>query len=99
MVEACEDRVGMIIIQDDLPIPREVFEVAAITGNDPLEMAIAYGEDFELLLTVPRDFFEDLKSRIHLYKIGFVDSSGRIKMIDKSGETNIITPRGYEHLK
>ncbi len=37
----------------DLPIPKEVFEIADITGNDPLEMAIAYGEDFELLLTVP----------------------------------------------
>ena len=99
MVDASEGAVGMVINQKDLPIPKEVFEVADITGNDPLEMAIAYGEDFELLLTVPRDFFEDLKSRIHLYKIGFVDSSGRIKMIDKSGETNIITPRGYEHLK
>ena len=99
MVDASEDAVGMVINQKDLPIPKEVFEVADITGNDPLEMAIAYGEDFELLLTVPKDFFEDLKSKIHLYKIGVVDSSGRIKMIDKSGETNIITPRGYEHLK
>lgn len=99
MVEACEDAVGMIIIQDDLPIPREVFEVAAITGNDPFEMASAYGEDFELLLTVPPDLFDDLKSRISLHKIGYVDTSRRIKMIDKSGKTNIITPRGYEHLK
>ncbi len=62
-------------------------------------MAITYGEDFELLLTVPPNLFDDLNSEVTLYKIGLVDSSGKIKMIDKAGNTNIITPRGYEHLK
>ena len=62
-------------------------------------MALTYGEDFELVLTVKPDQFEDLKSKINLHKIGFVDSSGKIKMIDKEGNTNILTPKGYDHLK
>lgn len=99
IIDASENSVGMIINQEALPIPTEVFSVANIAGNDPFEMALTYGEDFELLLTVNPSLFDDLKSQVTLYKIGFVDSSGKIRMIDKSGKTNIITPRGYEHLK
>jgi thiamine-monophosphate kinase len=51
------------------------------------------------LLTVPPNLFNDLKTKLPIYKIGLVDPSGKIKMIDKAGNTNIITPRGYEHLK
>ena len=99
MVDACKNDIGMIINQEDLPIPKEVFEIANISGDNPIEMALTYGEDFELILTVQPDHFDELSSKIILYKIGFVDSSGTIKMIDKKGNTNIITPKGYDHLK
>ena len=89
----------MTLNQEAIPIPSEVFSVANITGKDPLEMALTYGEDFELLLTINPSLFDDLKSQTTLYLIGSVDSSGTIKMIDKSGKTNIITSMGYEHLK
>jgi thiamine-monophosphate kinase len=99
MIDANENNIGMIINQEAIPIPPEVFSVADITGNDPLEMALTYGEDFELLLTINPSHFDDLKSQTILYRIGTVNSSGTINMIDKSGKTNIITSRGYEHLK
>jgi thiamine-monophosphate kinase len=99
LIDANENGIGFIISIKDLPIPEEVFDIANITGSDPLDMATAYGEDFELLLTVPPNLFNDLKTKLPIYKIGLVDSSGKIKMIDKAGNTNIITPRGYEHLK
>ncbi len=99
MIDACENSVGMVINQEYLPIPKVVFDIANISGDNPFEMALTYGEDFELILTVQPDLFDELNSKINLYKIGFVDSSGTIKMIDKEGNTNIITPNGYEHLK
>jgi thiamine-monophosphate kinase len=99
MIDACENSVGMVINQEYLPIPNVVFDIANISGNNPFEMALTYGEDFELILTVQPDLFDELNSKINLYKIGFVDSSGTIKMIDKEGNTNIITPKGYDHLK
>jgi len=99
MIDACENRIGMVLNQEDIPIPKAVFEIADTSKEDPFEMAFAYGEDFELVLTVKPDLFDDLKSRINLYKIGFIDSSGKIKMIDKEGNTNILTPKGYDHLK
>jgi thiamine-monophosphate kinase len=99
MIDACENSVGMVINQEYLPIPKVVFDIANISGDNPFEMALTYGEDFELILTVQPDLFDELNSKINLYKIGFVDSSGTIKMIDKEGNTNIITPKGYDHLK
>lgn len=99
MIDASGNKIGMVIEQELIPIPEEVIEIADLTGSDPLEMSIAYGEDFEILLTVSNDIFDELKSQFNLYQIGVVDSSGKIKMIDKAGKTNILTPRGYEHLK
>lgn len=99
LIYANKNRIGFIISMKDIPIPQEVFDIANITDSDPLDMATAYGEDFELLLTVHPNLFNDLKTKLPIYKIGLVDSSGKIKMIDKTGNTNIITPRGYEHLK
>jgi thiamine-monophosphate kinase len=99
MIDANENKIGMVIEQELIPIPEEVMEIADLSNSDPLEMSIAYGEDFELLLTVSPDIFNELKSKFKLYKIGVVDSSGKIRMIDKAGKTNIIKPRGYEHLK
>ncbi len=99
MIDASEKNVGMVINQEDLPIPHAVFEVANTSKINPFEMALTYGEDFELVLTVKPDLFDKIKSRVNLHKIGSVDSSGVIKMIDKSGNTNIITPKGYDHFK
>jgi thiamine-monophosphate kinase len=99
MIYANENKIGMIIDQELIPIPQEVMEIADLSDSDPLEMSIAYGEDFELLLTLSSEIFDDLKSKFNLYQIGIVDSSGKIRMIDKEGKTNILTPKGYEHLK
>ena len=98
IVDASNRGIGMTIYEDMLPIPKEVTEVAHVVGKDPLELAIYYGEDFELLLIIKKDSFDKLKKKIKLYKIGDVTSSGRIEMINKEGTTNILTPRGYQHL-
>ncbi len=99
MIDASENSIGMVINQEDLPIPHAVYEVADKSQINPFEMALTYGEDFELILTVKPDLFDKITSRVKLHKIGSVDSSGVIKMIDKLGNTNIITPNGYDHLK
>ncbi len=99
LINANKNDVGMIINQNKLPIPQEVFEIGKITNTDPYDMALSFGEDFELLLTVSPEEFDDLKSNVTLHKIGTIDSSGKIKMIDKGGKIKIVTPKGYEHLR
>lgn len=99
LIQESSKGIGVTIYQEQIPIPNEVLEIAKITGENPFEMATTYGEDFELLLTIKSSYFDDLASYLPLKKIGIVDSSGKIKMLDKAGKTNIITPKGYEHLK
>ena len=98
--------IGMKLQQSKIPIDPELFRLAKALGKDPLELALSYGEDFELLLTIKKEKFQELKGvvaeafegKVTIHAIGRVDSSGRISMIDKDGETKIVTPRGYQHL-
>jgi thiamine-monophosphate kinase len=98
IIDANESTIGITVHENWLPIPSEVFEIAKVTHKNPYDLALGYGEDFELLLTISPSEFERLKTKLKLKKIGFVDSTGTIKMIDKSGNTKLVTPKGYEHL-
>lgn len=97
MIKSNKSKVGFTIFEELLPIPPEVIDVSKITNKSPLELALNYGEDFELLVTVIKDKFEEIKDELGLYKIGYVTRSGQIHMVNKEGKTNILTPRGYEH--
>ncbi len=94
-----QEDIGMIIYEDEIPIPDEIFEIAGKIGKNPLEMALSYGEDFEILLTIKEDKFSEIKDKFSLHKVGYVTSSGQIQMIDKEGKTEILIPKGYEHFK
>lgn len=99
MVDSNKSKVGFIIFEELIPIPPEVIDISKITNKSPLDMALNYGEDFELLVTVKKNKFDEIKEEIGLYKIGYVTISGQIHMVNKEGKTDILTPRGYEHFK
>lgn len=93
--------VGVTLYREKIPVPSAVLEAGKLLDKDPFEMALSYGEDFELLLTIKKDDFKglnDLKG-LDLYEIGFVDSSGVIQIVDKDGKTDVLTAKGYEHLR
>ncbi|MEG3225076.1 MAG: thiamine-phosphate kinase [Methanobacteriales archaeon Met13] len=96
---AAASGVGMRFYENKLPVKPIVTEIASIVNKNPIEMIISYGEDFELLLTIKKDEFNSLKDLVELHVIGEVISSRRIEMINKNGNTNILVPKGYEHLK
>jgi thiamine-monophosphate kinase len=98
IINASSHGIGITIHEKLLPIPEEVMEIAGQVTKDPLEFALYYGEDFELLLTVKKDAFKQIKEEIPLYEIGKVTSSGKLEILHKDGTKNIIKPRGYEHL-
>ncbi len=98
LIAANNYRIGMTLNEEMLPILEEILEVADKTGKDPLEFALYYGEDFELLLTVKKEGFKQIEEKINLHKIGNVTSSGKIEILHKDGTKSIIKPRGYEHL-
>ena len=97
LVDSSESDIGILFYEDRLPIPEEVYIIAENMDKNPLDLALTYGEDFELLLTLEKEKFNELKEEIGLYKIGHVTTSGQIHMINKEGETKILAPEGYEH--
>jgi len=98
LINASSFGIGITIYEEKIPISKGALEVASKSNKDPLEFALYYGEDFELLLTVKKDIFEQIKKEIPLYKIGTVTSSGKIEILYKDGTKNTLKPRGYEHL-
>ena len=99
LVSASESRVGITLYETMIPLNPEVEEMANALDKDPLDFALYYGEDFELLLTVEKDDFSHLKDQFGLYEVGVVTSSGKMEIVNKDGKTNLLESKGYQHFK
>jgi thiamine-monophosphate kinase len=98
LVNSSSKGIGITIYEEMIPLDSAVLQIAKKAGKDPLEFILYYGEDFELLLTLKKDGFEQISAQIPLYKIGEVTSSGKMIIIHKDGTEEIFKPHGYEHL-
>jgi thiamine-monophosphate kinase len=90
--------IGITIYEEMIPIAGPVLEIAEKVNKNPLEFILYYGEDFELLLTIKKDYFEEIRTKIPLHKIGTVTSSGKMTIVKSDGQEEVLEPRGYEHL-
>jgi thiamine-monophosphate kinase len=99
LVEASEKGVGITIFETMVPLVPEIKELSAALNKNPIDLALYYGEDFELLLTISKDGFKLLKDNLELHQVGVVTSSGKMEIVDKEGKTNILEPIGYEHFQ
>lgn len=83
---------GFSIEQEWLPIDDSVYQVAD-SAEDILELGVFFGEDFELIFTVPDDEFQivDENVPVRVTKIGRVTETG-ITMDDDP-----LPDRGYTH--
>jgi len=97
LVSASENGVGITLYETMIPIIPEVEKVAHALDRQPMDFALYYGEDFELLLTVKKDNFSHLKDRFGLHEVGVVTSSGKMEIINKDGKTNLLEAKGYQH--
>ena len=90
---------GAEVWLDKVPISEDAMVCAQKSGRSPLEHALGDGEDFELLMAVPRDHLAKLPSEIAgtpLTHIGtFVTRTG-LWSKDKTGVKQL-SPRGYVH--
>ncbi|WP_455240895.1 thiamine-phosphate kinase [Methanothermobacter tenebrarum] len=99
LITATSNKIGIRLYEEKLPIPYEVKEIARLIKEDPIELGIYYGEDFELLFTMPPENVIPLSDRLNFYIIGEVTKTGRIEIVDKEGRTYIPPVKGYEHLR
>jgi thiamine-monophosphate kinase len=89
---------GAVLDTGKIPIDRGVEEAAAVIGVSPLDLALHGGDDYELVIAVPRELVDALGkdiSQTPLSVIGrFVAGSG---VSLETGET--VQPRGWDHFK
>ncbi len=90
--------IGFNIEKDNLPYNR-LLEVISKKANINLnEYLYHFGEEFELLITLDKDEYEKHKTELSsLYIIGRTNDTKQI-LETYDNKTNIIQPRGYEHL-
>jgi thiamine-monophosphate kinase len=94
--------VALRIDAGSLPLAKGVAEVAAAAGRDPLELAVAGGEDYELLAALPPDSLGEASTRIGeaaeatLTPIGEAVAGEGVE-IRLPGGGILEAPRGYDH--
>jgi thiamine-monophosphate kinase len=83
-----------------LPLQAGVADVAAAAGLDPLELATAGGEDYELLVAIPAERLDEAREAVRragceLAEIGEVETGLGVELRDAAGRTR--PARGYDH--
>jgi thiamine-monophosphate kinase len=102
----CESsRVGAVIDLASLPVSSSLARYAHLRRKDPLEYALAGGEDFELLFTVPSARAKKLlqlqqRGQIRVTQIGQI-LPGRegLMIMTKEGRMKTLRAKGYEHFR
>jgi thiamine-monophosphate kinase len=85
-----------------VPVQEGVAEVARAAGTDPLDLAAAGGEDYELLATIAPERMEEAASGVaaagvELSVIGRVRSGDGVKLRYRRGGER--SPSGFDHLR
>lgn len=96
-----ESGVGALVRLNDIPISDELKEAAAILGEDPFKLAIAGGEDYQLLFTVPPDKAHEACRALYptpVTEIGVIlePQEGRFILMP-DGSKRPLEPEGWNH--
>ena len=97
---AAASEAGIAIDLRRLPLQEGVEAVAAAAGRDPLDLAIAGGEDYELLATLPAkrlDAAREAVGGVRLTEIGAVDEGDGVALREADG--SLREPRGFDQLR
>lgn len=100
-----ESGVGAIVDEDLIPVSDAARELARRTGKSPLDHALGDGEDFELLVAMPRrtwEMYGELREilpagQVPFVRIGEATADGGVRIRRRDGAVVPLEPRGYEH--
>ena len=100
-----ESGVGACLFADKIPISPNLQDFCARLDFEPLEFALAGGEDYTLLCTIsPKDADKIAKSFQKefdrpLFPIGEITDQKKIVLVYPDCKTKPITPSGWDHFK
>jgi thiamine-monophosphate kinase len=86
-----------------IPVAFGLYELKGVVPIDPLELALAGGEDYELLATLPPEGVSDTAGRLaerfgtQLTDIGEIREGEGLVAIDEDGTERPMEPAGWDH--
>lgn len=99
---AAASGVGIEIELDRVPLGAGVTAVAEVAGRDPVELAAAGGEDYELLCAIPRAHLEACRAAVAatgvaLTEVGRVEPGAAVRLRLPGGRS--VRAAGHDHLR
>lgn len=98
------NKVGFEIYKEKIPLSPSLLKISKENSNlDIYDCSLHFGGDYELLLTIPYENFENTQKKIEkiggsLTEIGKVIKEKEITIVDKYIKKNLPN-KGYEHFK
>ncbi len=84
-----QSHLGCILYEEKIPLHEETKEVAYKFEIDPTACALSGGEDYELLFTIRKEDYDQLRMQEHISVIGY--------MTQAEEGAHIITRKGVKH--
>jgi thiamine-monophosphate kinase len=98
-----ESGVGAQVEAAALPLQAGVREVAAVLGEDPMELGLRGGEDFELCCTARPGMLSPLLDEfraqygIGLTRVGSITSERALRLVHADGSQTPLSPQAFDH--
>lgn len=102
---AKESNAGVRLFAEKIPVSENLTYFCNRFDFNPVEFALAGGEDYTLLCTVSPDHADDVTEKYvktfnhPLYPIGKITDPGKMEIIDSSGRVTGFQPEGWDHFK
>jgi thiamine-monophosphate kinase len=100
-----ESNVGIRLYSEKIPVSNNLEKFCTRFDFDPVEYALAGGEDYTLLCTISPDKADHVAAdylkrfRNPLYQIGEITDSGDMELILSNGRIRSFTPSGWDHFQ
>ncbi len=100
-----ESRVGARLYADRIPISQNLKDFCGRFDFDPVDYALAGGEDYTLLCTISSDRADEIAKAFEmefkrpLFAIGEITDDNQITLCYPDGKTRPLTPTGWDHFK
>ena len=100
-----QSNVGIRLYSEKIPVSDNLEKFCAGFDFDPVEYALAGGEDYTLLCTISPDKVDHIAAnylkrfRNPLYQIGEITDSGKMELVLSDGQIKSFTPSGWDHFK
>jgi thiamine-monophosphate kinase len=97
--------VGAQIVADALPLQLGACEVATTLGEDPMELALRGGEDFELCYTALPGAIPPMVDKFRaqfntdLTRVGTITSDRALRLVQSDGSQTLLSPQAFDHFQ